>query len=293
MRALVGGLLLVAGTAGMSAAQTRERQRHDFDDPEGRVMAFYAAALAVSAIGPAPSEHPWAVRAGIELSHIPRLTREQRTAGFDKPESSNLSPVLPRPRVAISAPHGVRIEASWLPPIRVFAARANLYSLAVSRPVATRGSLAFTPRVTVAAGRARGAITCNDALQRGTPSEQVYFGRICHGRESDDHFEPRQLSAELIVSRWGGGRLVPFATVGVRRDDTRFDIGVRRADGSRDTDHPVLEMRATRPFLAAGLARRGRVEAAAEVYYAPGSLVTVRVRTDLLVRRGRGVSRDR
>jgi hypothetical protein len=44
-------------------------------------------------------------------------------------------------------------------------------------------------------------------------------------------------------------------------------------------------MRATRPFAAGGASMRwGRTDAAAEVYYAPGSLVTVRVRADVLVR---------
>ena len=293
LRGVLAGLILVVGLCRTVAAQARQQQYHDFNDPEGRLMAFYAAALAVSAVGPARAERPWSVRAGLELSHIPRLSREQRTAGFDKPESSNLSPVLPRPRLAISTPQGVRIEASWLPPIRVFDARANLYSLAVSRAMRVRGAIALTPRVVVARGRARGAITCNDDLRRGTPSEQVYYGAVCHVRESDDHFEPRQLSAEVIVSRPTTSRLAPFATLGLRRDDTRFDIGVIRSDGRRDPDHPVLLMRATRPFLAAGVTVRGRVETGAEVYYAPGSLLTLRVRTDLLVRRGREVQDGR
>jgi hypothetical protein len=268
-------------------AQVRQIQHHTFDDPEGRLMAFYAAALAVSAVGPGAASDGWSMSGGIELSLIPRLSRRQRTAGFDKPESSNLSPVIPRIRIAISTPGQLRIEGSWLPPITVFDARANLYSLAVSRTIASRGSFIVTPRLAAAGGRARGAITCNDALLRGTPSEQVYYARVCRARESDDHFEPRQLSAEVIVGRSSASRLVPYATVGVRHDDTRFDIGVHRADGTRDPDHPVLVSRTTRPYFAGGATwRAGRTAAGAELYYAPGSLVTVRARFDVLLRAG-------
>jgi hypothetical protein len=249
-------------------------------------MAFYAAALAVSAVGPGIADAPWAVGAGLELSHIPALTREQRTAGFDKPESSNLSPVLPRVRIALSTPGHVRVEASWLPPIAVFDARANLYSIALSRSITLGGPLTFTPRVAAAGGQARGAITCNDALRRGTPSEQVYYGAVCHARESDDHFEPGQISGEVIVSASRRGRWIPFATAGIRRDDARFDIGVRRFDGTRDTDHPVLVMRTVRPYFAGGVTRRGRIDSGAEVYYAPGSLVTARVRFDVSILSG-------
>jgi hypothetical protein len=285
---------LLAVLSDVGNAQAREIQHHDFSDPEGRLMAFYAAALAVSAIGPGTADAPWSVSAGIELSYIPQLSRRQRTAGFDKPESSNLSPILPRARISLSTPGDVRVEGSWLPPIAVFHARANLYAIAISRSVASRGPIVITPRLAAAGGRARGAITCNDALVRGTPSEQVYYGAVCHARQSDDHFEPRQLSAEVIVSRTSGSRFVPFATAGVRRDHARFDIGVRRSDGTRDTDHPVLVMRATRPFLAAGATwHSGRADAGAEVHYAPGSLLTARVRLDLLVRPGRGASRAR
>ena len=257
-------------------------------------MAFYAAALSVSAIGTASAPPPWSVSAGIELSHIPQLSRRQRTAGFDKPEASNLSPVLPRARLSLGTPGGIRLEASWLPPVSVFDARANLYALAVSRPISSEWPMVVTPRLAAAGGRARGAITCNDALLRGTAPEQVYYGAVCHARQSDDHFSPRQLSAEVIVSRARDRRIVPFATAGLRHDDVRFDIGVRRVDGSRDLDHPVLVMTATRPFVAGGAVwRASRADAGAEVFYAPGSLVTVRFRLDILLGSGRGAARVR
>lgn len=268
----------------MLFGQQRDVQHHRFEDPEGRLMAFYAASLAFSEIGPGLAGEPWAIGVGLEVSYIPRLSRAQRTGGSDKPQSSNLSPIVPRPRVSLSAPGGVRIEAGWVPPIPVFGARANLYAVALSRTMMTPRGVSVTPRLGAAGGRASGPITCNDDLLSGTQSERVYHGAICHSRESDDHLEPRQLSGELLLStrlpRW---RATPFIGAGARRDDVRFDIGVKQPDGSRDTDHPVLRMRTTRPFFVAGAKWQGtgRGSAGGEVYYAPGSLVTLRLRFDL------------
>ena len=250
-------------------------------------MGFYAAAVAYSSIGiSSPATASWDVSAGVELSYLPWLSKAERSAGFDKPESSNLSPVIPRPRIGVVTPGAVRIDLSWLPPARVFGAKANLYSLAVSRTIATRYGIAMTPRIAATGGRVRGAITCNDDLVDGTESEGIYFRRVCGNLESDDHFEPKQVSGELILSQQRrASRLAPFVGAGVRRDDVRFDIGVRSDNGKRNPDHPVLAMRATRPFFVGGTLfddARGR-RAGAELYYAPGSLLTVRVRGEIRI----------
>ena len=248
-------------------------------------MEFGEIAGNVGRGGAGIADTPWTVGAGLELSLIPRLSRAQRTAGFDKPESSNLSPVLPRVRASLSTPWRLRFEGVWLPPIEVFDAEANLYAFSVSRSIDAPHAVVIVPRITIASGRARGAITCNEALRRGTPSEQVYYATVCHTRESDDYFEPDQLSAEVIASRSVRAGVAPFIALGVRRDDTRFDIGVRRSDGSRYPDHPILVMRSVRPYLSGGATWRARrASAGAELHYAPGSLLTARIRGDVAVR---------
>jgi hypothetical protein len=249
-------------------------------------MGFYAAGVAFSSIGGGVSSKPWEVDAGLELSYLPRLSKAERSAGFDKPESSNLSPLIPRPRIGIGTLRGARVELSWLPPIRVFGAKANLYSMAVSRAVTPGRGMVLTPRIAATGGRVRGPITCNDDLARGTAAELIYFRSVCGNRESDDYFEPTQFSGEVLLSRqWRTSGLSPFAGAGVRHDDVRFDIGVWRSNESRNLDHPVLTMRSTRPFFTGGATfndRRGRV-VAGELFYAPGSMLTVRVRGELRI----------
>jgi hypothetical protein len=87
------------------------------------------------------------------------------------------------------------------------------------------------------------------------------------------------VAAELLASRvLVGSTITGYAGLGGRVDRTRFDIGVRRPDGARDTDHPVLALRATRPHMALGVtwAPRPGLASGIEAFYAPGSLLTAR-----------------
>jgi hypothetical protein len=89
---------------------------------------------------------------------------------------------------------------------------------------------------------------------------------------------------ELVVARAiPGAAVTPYAAVGVRADRSRFDVGVITGDGSRDQDQPILELRATRPHLLAGADWRvaPRLRAAGELFWAPGSVLTVRLHGSL------------
>ena len=285
LRPAVAALSLLPLLAPLVFGQQREVQHHVASDPEGRLLVYYAAALGFSAIGPGTSAARWKAAIGAEVSYVPPLSRAERTPGTDKPEASNLAPILPRLRFSLAGPGGLGIEAGWVPPLRVFDAQAHLFALALSRPIALGSATTLTPRIAAAGGSVEGAITCYDDLPDAGPDHALYYSAICHGRESDDRYSPRQLSAEAIVSRRSGRGLTPYLGAGFRRDDIRFDVGVQRDDGSRDPDQPILLLEATRFFATGGIEwDTGRAPpVAVEVYYAPGSLVTVRARMDALV----------
>jgi hypothetical protein len=287
IRALRRGASLVAlltELPGVSHAQ-RVTERHPFFDPEGRLLAFYSAAMAFSPAGMAPDESRLSV--SLEVSHVPYLNAAQRRPSIDKPESTNLAPFFPRPRGALRVGNWT-VEASWIPPMRVFDVEANLLSAAIAAPPVTIGAFSIAPRLWGTFGRIRGSMTCSTQTMLGHGSDlELYYATVCHGRESDDWFEPRMLAGEGVVSRSlgsGGGRF--YATVGARVDRTRFDIGVLTQDGTRDTDHPVLQLRTVRPHGALGASWRVRrgVLAGGELFYAPGSLLTGRVSGKWIVR---------
>jgi hypothetical protein len=271
---LVG--LTVIGASAL-AGQTREHLSYRADEPEGRLLAYYGAAMALSSLGSSAPAGRWML--GIEAGWIPALSEVQRRPGIDKPETTNLASILPRPRLSIRTPVAT-LEASWVPPIRVGDARAHLLAVAASRSLGTWRGISVAPRLSVVGGRVEGAITCNASTMAGRGAAlATYYAAVCHGRDSRDWFEPRLLAGELEASRpmrRAGSRA--WVAAGARLDRSRFDIGVRHSDGRRDPDHPVLALRATRPQVAAGVRwpMMPRLSGAIEGVYAPRSLATLR-----------------
>jgi hypothetical protein len=269
-------LSLLAARAVDASAQERILERHPFSDPEGRLLAFYSAAMAFTPAGLPPDDSRLAFM--LEVAHVPSLSAEQRRPSIDKPESTNLAPFFPRPRIS-GRIGGWTGEASWVPPMRVFDVEANLGAISVAGPSIRAGAFEVSPRLWGVVGRVRGAMTCStrEMIGRG-PDLELYYNTVCHGRESDDWFEPRMVGGEIVATRPLGGAST-YLLLGARIDRTRFDIGVMTPFGERDQDHPILQLRTTRPHAAAGASWRVRreVSAGAELFYAPGSLLTARV----------------
>ena len=287
-------------------AQARELKSYGPGAPEAKLMLYYSSTVAFSPLGTPfvadaraepivavglvenrPTQtvvvarpHGPRVEASIELSYLPHLSAEQRTTGSDKPEATNLAPLFARPRVAVRLPAGFAVEGSWIPPVRVFDVKANLCAGAVSRSFALPSRVRLVPRASFVAGRVEGPITCNrESMTTGGAALATYFSRVCYSSDSRDYFEPRHVSGELLVMRPAmRGRLHPYVSAGARNERTRFDIGVIKPDGTRDQDQPLLEVKTTRAYGTAGTSWLGPLGSrlAGEVYYAPGSVVTVR-----------------
>lgn len=278
-RYFTGSILpVLAAIVPVAAGAQRDVQRYGANDVEGRLMAYYSAVLAFSPAGLAEPLPAGGLEGAIELSLVPRLTSAQRSAGYDKPEATNLAPIFPRPRVRFGLARRITVEGSWLPPVRVFGVTANLVALGVVVPLDTIGGGSLMLRASGMGGRITGPITCNGDVARGSQDLGTYYRTVCRAHDSRDYFEPRHLGVEVLYAR--RGRWSPFVAAGVRADiGTRFDIGVIRADSTyRDPDHPVLELRSLRPQFMAGVKRRlrARVSGTLEIFHAPGSVVTAR-----------------
>jgi len=291
IRCLAAALGVAAASAPL-AAQARELQRYGAGAPEAKLMLYYSSTVAFSPLGvPFGAERPSAMRlatggitsrfeAAVEISYLPELSLEQRTTGSDKPEATNLAPVFARPRLGARLPGGFGLELSWIPPVRVFDVKANLFAGALSRSFTLPAQHRLIPRVSVLAGRVEGPITCNhETAAEGDAALATYFSLVCYGNDSRDYFEPTHLSGELMLARTSsGGRWQPYVSAGARAERTRFDVGVIRRDGARDQDQPILEVKTTRAYGTVGTSWLGipRARIAAELYYAPGSAFTAR-----------------
>jgi hypothetical protein len=278
------------GLALPAPAQTVLNGREDLarDRPEAWAMRWFAAAVEPSGFGAIEAPAPGSVELGLELDHLPRLSERQRTVGFGgaKTEDLNRAPLLAYPRVRIGLPRGFALDGSWLPPVEVDGARANLLDLGLSRGVLERGGFRLGLRLGLLAGTIRGDFTCPSAAAAAgdDPARNPY---ACESASDD---EVRIGSAGLEATLGYRSRRRPaldaWLALSGRELDSSFRVDAR---WNGIVDRSRLDYRGTEWSLAAGVAWSGRKpwRWAAEVRWAPLDVERVataggRQRDDLL-----------
>ena len=253
------------------------------DSSEAKLLAFFAAPIAFSPAGNAGRLAPGAVRLSFDLTYVPTPSADIRRASFcqRKSENTELSPVFPRPRLAVGLPGGFFVEGSYLPPVTVLDATPNLGSLAVgwSRPLrggdagAAQSSTWLTVRAHATVGSVKGPITCAaDALQNTNPS------RVCYGDEpSDDSYRPNMVGVEAILGWTGGARASAYVGGGYTSLRPRFDVNFLSLNGVRDDTRVLLDDARIAAFVGGHLRVTRRGALTAEVYSVPKDVTTVRV----------------
>ncbi len=206
-------LAVVALSGSISSGECRPPK----DSSEAKLLAFFAAPIAFSPSGHAERLAPGAVRLSFELTYVPTPSADIRRSSYcqRKSENTDLSPVFPRPRLAIGLPGGLYVEGSYLPPITVLDATPNLGSVALGwvhplRALAGGGSTWLTLRGHATFGEVKGPITCSsDAIQSSNPSA------VCYGDSpSDDAYKPNMIGGEGILGWTGAGRFAGYVGVG-------------------------------------------------------------------------------
>ena len=276
-RAWIGTLGAWAVFASQAAAQGTDDCFPPKSSNEARLMAKFDVPLAFSAVA-APrhlASGRWEL--GFELSYVPgvdpalAIPTECRP-GKLRPENTDLIPALPRPRVAIGLPGGFALEASWIPPLRISEARANLVGVAVSHTTTLRGGAVWLGiRAHGTFGVIHGPITCDDAALQDATSE-------CYqGTRSDDAFHPNVFGVEGAVGWRLGTSLRPYMGAGYNRLAPRFRVNF--TNQFAQTDRRRVTVNLDRGVLFAGASWRATpaFELSGEVYSPPTDAVTVRV----------------
>ena len=267
----------------VSLAQTGVTCRPPDDSNEAKLLAFFATPIAFSPGGITEGLAPWRVRLAFEAAYVPSPSREmqQPEACYTvrKTENTDLSPVFPRPRIAVGLPGGLVFEASYLPPITVADAEPNLGSVALSVPWTLRtredgATLSLIARAHGTLGRVRGSITCPEKNL-----QQQNSGGACYGEAaSTDTYNPNMWGGELVLARQGAGeRWGAYGAGGVTLLRPRFQVGFQYLDAA--FDDTKIEVDLTR--LAMGAGAWYRVGAAAaitgELYSVPADATTFRL----------------
>jgi hypothetical protein len=265
--------LLVALPLSQAVAQSTCRPNED--DNEAKLLAFFAAPIAFSPAGNITALNPGQVRLGFELTYIPEpdasISRSQRCFA-DKTERTHLSPVLPRPRLAIGLPGGWALEATYLPPVTVADATPNMGSVALSR-LTNIGTANLLLRVHATMGQVEGAITC--------PADEVQQSNIaepCFGpRPSEDTYKPNMFGGEAAVTFVVSPRLTGYAGGGYTSLRPRFQVGFQEGSGFYDNTKIEVDLNRVSLFAGGSWAVAPALNLLAELYSVPEDLTTFRL----------------
>jgi hypothetical protein len=184
----------------------------------------------------------------------------------------NLTPVLPRPRLAVPLPYGLALEASWIPPIRVGGVKANLFGVSLSRSFGSLDGVVAALRAHATFGSIRAPITCDDDALADPTSE------CFQGTQSDDKFSPNIFGADVAVSApVAEGRLRPYLGAGYNRLEPRFQVNFTNSVGSVDSTKVIVNLDRLAVFAGATWVLSYRFTMTGEVYAMPADAVTARL----------------
>lgn len=274
-RAVQGALSVIAlATAVPVGAQSRIC-RPSPGSNEAELLTRYAVPLTFGTALPSGALRPGEIAIALETTWLPTPPSDVRRSGecyLDKAENTTLSPVLPRPRIAVGLPAGLTAEASLLPPVTVADATPFLAGLALSYARSMNASTSVHARLHGTLGYVDGPVTCSrDALQNDPT--QPCFGDT----PSSDRYAPNAIGAELLATRAFGTNWSAQLGVGAVHARPQFDVNFTNAFGV--VDNTRIRFEDTRASLTAGVARRVHERAAIGVvgYVVPGRTSTVRL----------------
>ncbi|MGQ0641453.1 MAG: hypothetical protein ACT4P6_11890 [Gemmatimonadaceae bacterium] len=252
--------------------------RPDDDERESQLLAFYAGPLTFSTSGNIGPLNRGQLRLGFEATYIPEpsaeISRPERCYASNKSEDTRLSPVFPRPRIALGLGGGWVVEGSYLPPVTLFDAAPNLASFALSR-LTSVGPAGLLLRAHATFGQVEGAITCSeDAIQLVDPGEPCYSDE-----KSEDTYKPNMFGGEAAITFVLGARTNGYAGAGYTWLRPRFRVGFQDARPGVVYDDRLIIVDLNRVSLFGGFLYQASpmIGLTAELYSVPEDVTTFRI----------------
>ncbi len=241
---------------------------------EAKTLAILSVPVVFSP-GAAPGG-PGGITLGVEAARVPGVDPATATPTICRPgkgpENTGVLPALARPRLALPLVHGLALEASWIPPIRVNGVKANLVGLALTETVGRRDGLAAAFRAHATFGSVNAPVTCDrDALS--DPVSECFDGSL-----SDDRYSPNIMGLDVSVG-WAmaGGRLRPYLGSGYNRLQPRFQVNFTDRFGGTDRTRLAVNLDRVALFGGAAWQLTDRLAITGEVYSDAADAATGRV----------------
>lgn len=249
---------------------------------EARLLAFSAVPLAFASAMPALALGRGEIAIGLELAGIPEPSASIQRSDVcfvEKGQNTQLSRVLPRPRIAVGLPGGLTAEISYLPPVTVADATPSLLGVALGYAVPVTPSVAAMLRAHGTVGYVDGPVTCARSALQPDPAQP------CFGTEpSSDRYAPNVYGAELTVATRLNSRVSASLGLGASHLRPRFRVGFRNGFGLLDETR--VEQNFTRATASANLAASitQRMQVGAQLYAVARDAATVRITTQYQLR---------
>jgi hypothetical protein len=275
--------VILVALAGAAFPAAQAQCRPGANSNEAKLLAFYSAPITFSALDAPKRSSAWHLELEAEVSPVPTAdpaiehATECYTASAE--QHSRLTSVFARPRVILTLPLGLAIEASYIPPIKVGDADPNLGSAAISETAPLSGfgpfaSSALMIRAHGTIGHVKGPITCSESsLQQTNPEDP------CYGNSpSNDTFKPNMYGVEGVygvTSR--GGRFDFFAGTGVTWLRPRFEVGFTDLGGFHDNTQVEVNLQRWSVLGGATLHLPASFAITTEVYSVPKDVTTWRL----------------
>lgn len=250
------------------------------------MLAFFAAPIAFSPGGNVVPMARGEVRLGFDATYVPTpsedIRRPETCYTNSKTENTELTPVFPRPRVAIGLGAGFALEATYLPPITVMDATPNLFAVALGYGRALGGGrTSVLVRAHATIGEVKGPITCSpDVIQVGNPAGTCYADR-----PSEDTYEPNMVGVEGVLTFRAQSRLRPYLGVGATALRPRFRVGFTDRLNNVDTTEVEVDLTRLTAVAGASLEVNSRVRLVGELFSQPQDVTTLRLGGVYVLRR--------
>jgi hypothetical protein len=276
-------LVVIVACAGVAIPAARAQCRPGANSNEAKLLAFYSVPITFSALDAPSRESAWHVELQAEVSPVPTadpsIEHASECFAASAKQHSRLTSVFARPRVLLTLPLGLAIEASYIPPIQVGDAKPNLGSAALSETVPLHGfgpfgSSALMVRADGTLGHVRGPITCaKTSLQQSEP-DSACFG----SKPSNDTFSPNMFGVEGVYGvKSRGGRFEFFAGTGMTWLRPRFEVGFTNLDGVTDNTRVEVNLERWSVLGGATLHLPASFALTTEVYSVPKDVTTWRL----------------
>lgn len=222
-------LVTLPGGQALAQAVIQNTEFLHSDRPEAWAMNYVTSITLLSGLSVPRSRAPGSIEVGAELDWVPEVSPAQRRIAFNGTSEVDLNkaPIFARPRITFGLPWRFALTLSYVPPVRIFGLKPDLFAFALERPLYERNSWTIGMRAYGQIGTVEGAFTCSGDVAGFPPGspENLYGCEKKSADKSSQRYAGLELSGAYRIERLRG--LTPYITVAGNFLDTQVQVNAQ------------------------------------------------------------------